>query len=98
VGVGGGVSLIFFLHILSSLVNIRLHTENWLCNSQGSALTVPVGVVVVGGGWLESKLSDQLWLSFSLALAKLNNLPSTTHTNFSPRKGCPRVLQFCIWF
>jgi hypothetical protein len=27
-------------------------------------------VVVVGGGWLESKRSDQLWLSFSLALAK----------------------------
>ena len=29
--------------------------------------------VWVGGGWLESKLSDQLWLSFSLALAKPNN-------------------------
>jgi hypothetical protein len=31
--------------------------------------------VVVGGGgdgWLESKLSDQLWLSFSIALAKPN--------------------------
>jgi hypothetical protein len=26
----------------------------------------------VGGGGLESKLSDQLWLSFSLALAKPN--------------------------
>jgi hypothetical protein len=26
-----------------------------------------------GGGWLESKLSDQLWLSFSLAFAKPNN-------------------------
>jgi hypothetical protein len=25
-----------------------------------------------GGGWLESKHSDQLWLSFSLALAKPN--------------------------
>ena len=35
----------FFLHILSSLVNIRLHTENWLCNLPGSALKVP------GGGW-----------------------------------------------
>jgi hypothetical protein len=29
---------------------------------------------VGGGGWLESKLSDQLWLSFSLALAKPNNI------------------------
>jgi hypothetical protein len=39
----------------------------------GNALKVPV--VVGGGGWVvESKLSDQLWLSFSLALAKLNNL------------------------
>jgi hypothetical protein len=28
---------------------------------------------VVGGWWLEIKLSDQLWLSFSIALAKLNN-------------------------
>ena len=33
--------------------------------------------MVVGcGGWLESKRSDQLWLSFSLALAKSNNCPS----------------------
>ena len=44
-----------FLHILFSLVNIRLHTENWLCKLPGSALKVPGG-----GGWLESKLSDQL--------------------------------------
>jgi hypothetical protein len=29
-----------------------------------------VGGVWVVGGWLESKLSEQLWLSFSLALAK----------------------------
>ena len=43
---GGGVlTLIFLLHILSSLVNVRLHTENWLCNLPGSALKVP------GGGW-----------------------------------------------
>jgi hypothetical protein len=50
------------------LVDIRLHTENWLCNLPGSSLKVP-------GGWLESKRSDQLWLSFSLALAiaKPNN-------------------------
>ena len=40
----GGCNLNFFLHILSSLVNIRLHTENWLCNLPGSALKVP-------GGW-----------------------------------------------
>jgi hypothetical protein len=50
-----------------------LHTKNWLCNLPGSALKVPV----VGGGWVvvvvESELSDQLWLSFSLALAKPNN-------------------------
>jgi hypothetical protein len=28
---------------------------------------------MVGGGYLESKPSDQLWLSFRLALAKPNN-------------------------
>ena len=44
---GEGGTLIFLLHILSSLVNIRLHTENWLCNLTGSALKVPM-VVVVG--------------------------------------------------
>jgi hypothetical protein len=48
-GGGRGCNLNFFLHILSSLVNIRLHTENWLCNLPGSALKVPV---VVGGGWV----------------------------------------------
>ena len=42
----GRCDLNFYLHILSSLVNIRLHTENWLCNLPGSALKVPVG----GGG------------------------------------------------
>ena len=60
------------LHILSSLVNFRLHTENWLCNLPGSSLKVSGG----GGGWwwvVESKLSDRLWLSFSLPLAKPNN-------------------------
>jgi hypothetical protein len=39
-------------------------------------------VVVVGGGgggWLESKLSDQLWLSFSLALAKPNKKDDLNH-------------------
>ena len=42
-GRGRGGYLNIFLHILSSLVNIRLHTENWLCNLPGSALKVPVG-------------------------------------------------------
>jgi hypothetical protein len=44
----GGVNPYFFLHILFSLVNVRLHTENWLYNFPESALKVPV--VVVGGG------------------------------------------------
>ena len=53
---------------------VRLHTENQLHSLPGSALKVCV--VVVGGGWwwvVESEFSDRLWLSFSLALAKLNN-------------------------
>ena len=60
------------------MVNIKLHTENWLCNLPGSALKIPGGGWWVGGGegWLKSKLSDQLWLSFSLALAKPNNIIS----------------------
>ena len=59
----------FVVHILSSLVNVRLHTKNWLCNLPGSALKVPVVVVVV----VESEHSDQLWLTFSPALVKPNN-------------------------
>jgi hypothetical protein len=57
------------------MVNIiRLHAKNWLCNLPGSAIKVPGGGwVMVVGGWLEKNLSDQLWLSFSLALAKPNN-------------------------
>ena len=47
-----GGELHLFLHILSSLVNIRLHTENWLCILPGSALKVPV---VVGCGWVVRK-------------------------------------------
>jgi hypothetical protein len=39
----GLVELELRLDILSSLVNIRLHTENWLCNLPGSALKVPGG-------------------------------------------------------
>ena len=64
----GGVGQ-FLLYISSSLVSARLNTETYLCTLPGSVLKVPV----VGGGGLESKLSDQLWLSFSLVLAKLNN-------------------------
>ena len=45
----GGGSPNLFLHILFSLVYIRWHTKNWLCNLPGSALKVPV--VVGGGGW-----------------------------------------------
>ena len=62
----------FFLHILSSLVIVRLHTENGICNLPGSALKVPVV-----GGWVvvvESEYSDRLWLVFSLALAKPNKI------------------------
>ena len=58
---GRGGNLNFFLHILSSLVNVMLHTENWLCNLPGSALKVPVGGWVLVGG-LEGKFSDRLWL------------------------------------
>jgi hypothetical protein len=48
-----------------------LHTENLLCNLPGSALTLSV---VDGWWWLQSENSDHLWLSFSLALAKSNNI------------------------
>ena len=74
----GGGNPNLFHYILSSLVNVRLHTENWLCNLPGSALKVPVG----GGGWwwLETEYSDCLWLSFSLALAKPNNNNSFVNT------------------
>ena len=47
---------------------VRLHTENELDSLPRSASKV----CLVGGG-LESKFSDRLWLSFSLALAKPNN-------------------------
>jgi hypothetical protein len=57
-----------FLHILSSWINIKLHTS-----LPGSALKVCV-VVVMGG----LEISDRLWLRFSLALAKPNN-SSTMH-------------------
>ena len=45
---GGGLGdPYFFLHISSSLVKIRLHTENQLPKLSGSALKVVVWV----GGW-----------------------------------------------
>ena len=54
---------------------VRLYTENQLSSLPGSA-----SKVCVGGGWwvvvvvvVESKSSDRLWQSFSLALAKPNN-------------------------
>jgi hypothetical protein len=50
---------------------VRLHTKNQLQSLPGSA--VKVCEVVVGGWWVESKFSDRLRLSFSLALAKPNN-------------------------
>ena len=56
-----------FLYILSSLVNVRLHTENWLCNLPGSALKVPL---VGGGGY---RVNLVINFGKSLALAKLNN-------------------------
>ena len=50
---------------------VRLHTKNQLHSLPGSALKV-----CVVGGWcrVESKFSDRIWLSFSLALAKPNNI------------------------
>ena len=49
---------------------VWLHTENQLPRLPGSASTV----CVVVGGWVESEFSDQLWLSFSLALVKPNKI------------------------
>ena len=47
VGGGGGLGdPYFFLHISSSWVKIRLHTENQLTGLHGRALTVSVVVVV----------------------------------------------------
>ena len=64
----GGFNPSFLFYILSSLVYVKLHTGNWLCNLPGSALKVPVGVG--GGWWIDSEYTDRLWLSFSLAFAK----------------------------
>jgi hypothetical protein len=57
---------------------VRLHTENQLPRMPGSALHFCVVVVVV----VESEFSDRLWLSFSLALAKLNNISFLLKTSF----------------
>ena len=57
------------------------------------------GVGGGGGGGLESKLSDQLWLSFSLALAKPNNINSILSVwsaYFSLRRGCAMVMKCCM--
>ena len=45
----GSVDPYYFLHISSSWVKIRLHTENQLPGLSGSALKVSVGGVVEGG-------------------------------------------------
>ena len=58
----GGGSPYFSSSYFFSLVNVRLHTENWLHNLPASALKVPVVVVMV-----ESEHSDQLWLSLDQA-------------------------------
>ena len=50
---------------------VRLDNENQLSSLPGSALKVCVGG---GDGWVESKFSDRLWLSFSQALAKPNKM------------------------
>ena len=47
--VGGSGDPYFFLHISSSWVKIRLHTENHLPGLPGSALKVCLGGVVGGG-------------------------------------------------
>ena len=60
----GGDRKNFFLHILSCLVNIRLHNEIRLCNLPGSALKVPM-VGSCGGGWLKVNIV----IVFGLALA-----------------------------
>ena len=56
----------------TAAVMVRLHTKNQLDTLPGNAWKGCVG----GGGWVvvESKFSDRLWLSFSLALAKPNKI------------------------
>ena len=57
---------VLFLHILSSWVKIRLNTENQLPRVPGSALKVPVGVVV---GWVPTHYQVKLQLMLRLSWA-----------------------------
>jgi hypothetical protein len=60
-----------FWRISSRLVKIRLHTENQLTRLPGSALKVPVVVMVVGG-WVPThykvKLQVMLRLSWAVTI------------------------------
>ena len=73
---------------------VRLYTKDLLYSLSGSAYKVCVGGgwVVWGWGWVvvESKLSDRLWFSFSLALAKPNKIRKCIKgaSNEMHRKGC----------
>ena len=79
-----------FLQISSSLVKVRLHTDNQLPRMPGSALKVCVGgcsVVVV-----ESEFSDQLWLTHQAATAHMTNrlaLEKTAHSQKMDRRKRP---------
>ena len=71
---------------------VRLYTENQLSSLPGSASKVCV--VVGGGGWwvvvVESKSSDRLWQSFSLALAKPNNKFTHIYSEQSSETYCSK--------
>ena len=68
---GGGANPNFVLHILSNLVNVRMHTENWLCNLPGGGslawkcLKSSCGWVGGGGGGYRVNIV----LVFGIALA-----------------------------
>jgi hypothetical protein len=53
---------------------------------------------VGGGGGLESKLSDQLWLSFSLALAKPNKKGDIHPNKFGDPLWLPVGVCFSLCF
>jgi hypothetical protein len=82
----------FFLHFSSSWVKIRLHTKNQLPRLPGSALKVPVVVVVVVGWWLPThyqvKLQLQLRLSWAVTINKIGN-PSRTSNSEHLNNSCP---------
>ena len=84
-----------FLHIFSSLVNARLHTKNQLSTLPGSALKVPVGGWRCGGWWLKVNF-DQLWLSFSLALAKPNNNTGTWKLDIRNKLVETQLFNLCV--